>query len=110
MNFNYDHERFVSKNRALASGYDVDRKDKKLAEKGFSEQERNEKASCYNCKTQKKCSLFLEKQRGSVSGVISYGGNEIFICDEYTPVPAKGTKVSDKKIKSLLKNFKKGRF
>ena len=43
-------------------------------------------------------------------GAVSFSGNEEFICDRYIPAPADKKTMSDKQIKSLLKNFKKGRY
>ena len=110
MNFNYDHEKFVRKNKFLASGYSVDKKDSDLEKKGFSRQERQEDASCFTCKLKKKCAEFRKKRSGGMIGAASFDGNEKFYCDRYIPIPTGNKSMSDKQIKSLLKNFKKGRY
>jgi hypothetical protein len=109
MNYNYNHERFVNKNKSIASGYFVDKHDKELEEKGFSRHQRQEDASCFNCKLKAKCSEFRTKRTGGSLGVASFDGRENFICDRYIPAPVKKKAMSDRQIKSLLKNIKKGR-
>jgi hypothetical protein len=108
MNFDHDHERFVNKNRSLAGGYELDRKDRSMEKKGFSRTERNEEASCFNCKLRAKCPEFRAKRTGGSSGVVSYGGGETFICKRFAPAPVQSKTMSQKKVKSLLKNAKKG--
>ena len=109
MNYNYDHDRFVSKNKSIASGYNIDKHDKELEKKGFSRQKRQEDASCFNCKLKTKCSEFRKKRTGGSLGVASFDGKEEFLCDRYIPAPIQKKSMSDKQIKSLLKNIKKGR-
>lgn len=108
MNYDYDHERFVSKNRKIAQGYSIDSNDRKLEKKGYEHQQRQAEASCFNCKLKKKCSEFRKKRTGGMQGAASFSGDEKFICERYTPEPAQNKTMSDKQIKSLLKNFKKG--
>lgn len=108
MNYNYDHERFVNKNRSIASGYNVDRNDADLERKGYSRLHRKGDASCFQCKLKSKCSEFRAKRSGGSAGVVSFGGDENFICDRFIPAPAENKAMSQKKIKSLLKNVKKG--
>jgi hypothetical protein len=36
------------------------------------------------------------------------GGDQQFLCERYIPAPAQAKTMSDKQIKSLLKNIKKG--
>ena len=84
INYEYDHDRYVRKNRMIASGYNVDKHDSDMEKKGFSRYERQKDAS--------------------------FDGKEKFICDRYTPEPAGKKAMSDKQIKSLLKNIKKGRY
>ncbi len=108
MNFDHDHDRFVNKNRSIANGYELDRQDRSMEKKGFSRSERNEEASCFNCKLRGKCPEFRAKRTGGSSGVVSFGGGETFICKRYTPAPAENKAMSQKKVKSLLKNAKRG--
>lgn len=109
MNYDYDHDKFVRKNKFLAGGYNIDQHDTNLEKKGFSRYEREENASCFNCKLKKKCAEFRTKRSGGTLGAASFDGNEKFICDRYTPAPPEKKTMSNKQIKSLLKNFKKGR-
>ena len=109
INYEYDHDRYVRKNRMIASGYNVDKHDRDMEKKGFSRYERQKDASCFNCKLKKKCAEFRKKRSGGSMGVVSFDGKEKFICDRYTPEPAGKKAMSDKQIKSLLKNIKKGR-
>jgi len=108
MNYSYDHERFVSKNRSLASAEELKRKDENLEKKGFSHLNRNKDASCFNCKMKQNCTEFKAKRKGGASGVVSFGGEQNFICKKYTPAESQAKSMSDKQIKSLLKNIKKG--
>lgn len=106
MNYNYDHERFVAKNRALASAEDI--RDQKKGEYG-SKEEKLKNASCFTCKFKSTCTTFKAKKSGGSTGVVSIGGEESFICERYVKAPsAEERKMSDRQIKSLLKNIKKG--
>ncbi|MCX7727411.1 MAG: hypothetical protein N2053_11265 [Chitinispirillaceae bacterium] len=106
MNYNYDHERFVAKNRALASAENI--RDYKKGEYGYGE-DRSKNASCFTCKFKSTCTTFKAKKSGGASGVVSIGGEESFICERYIKAPsAEERKMSDKQIKALLKNIKKG--
>ncbi len=109
MHFSYDHERFVNKNRSIAKGYSIDERDNKMEQKGFSRQKRQQEPSCFNCKLRSKCAEFRSKRSGGALGVVSFSGKEEFICDRYIPVPTVNKSMSDREIKSLLKNIKKGR-
>lgn len=107
MSFAYDHERFVAKNRSLASAEEMGKRDEDNEKKGHSHLKSGENGSCFNCKMKQNCSEFKAKRSGGSSGVVSFGGDQKFICEKYTP--ASQTKsMSDKQIKSLLKNVKKG--
>jgi hypothetical protein len=108
MNFSYDHDRFVSKNRAIAASYGMEKKDASLEKKGFSRLERQNDASCFNCKAKAKCAEFRAKRSGGSAGAVSFGGGEQMICERYAPAPSDSRSMSDKQIKSLLKNVKKG--
>lgn len=108
MNYDYDHDHFVRKNRAMASGYNIDRHDKQMEKKGFSHQQRQEEATCFNCKKKNKCADFRRKRTGGLSGAVSFDGSEKFICDEYVPAPPSKKIMSNRQIKSLLKNARKG--
>ncbi|MBN1306900.1 MAG: hypothetical protein JXA18_03220 [Chitinispirillaceae bacterium] len=108
MGFSYDHDKFVAKNRALASAERIKQRDEALERKEFSHLKREREASCFNCKMRQTCSLFKGKRSGGASGVVSFGGEQTFICDRYTPAPVQEKNMSKKQIKSLLKNIKKG--
>jgi hypothetical protein len=108
MNFDYDHDRFVSKNRSIARGYEVDRRDSGMEKKGFSRSERGEEASCFNCKLSSRCAEFRAKRSGGTAGAVSFGGNERFVCDRFVPKPREKKGMDDRQIKSLLKNVKRG--
>lgn len=110
MDFAYDHERYVRKNRSIASGYNIDKHDREMEKKGFSHHQRQEDASCFNCKLKTKCAEFRTKRSGGSRGVASFDGSEKFICDRYIPAPPTKKTLTDKQIKSMLKNFKKGRY
>lgn len=108
MGFSYDHDKFVAKNRALASAERIKQHDDELEKKGFSYLKRDKEASCFNCKMKSTCSTFRGKRSGGASGVVSFGGEQSFICEKYNPAPAQERNMSGKQIKSLLKNIKKG--
>jgi hypothetical protein len=105
--FAVDHDRFVMKNRAMATAYEMERKDRSMEEKGFSHIQRQKEPSCFNCKLKPKCIEFRSRRSGSTSGVVSYGGDEKIVCKKYVPAPAENRAMSDKQIKSLLKNIKR---
>ena len=108
MNFSYDHDKFVAKNRSLASAERINQRDEELEKKGFAHLKRDQEASCFNCKMRSTCPTFKGKRSGGASGVVSFGGERTFICDRYTPAPTPEKTMSQKKIKSLLKNIRKG--
>jgi hypothetical protein len=108
MNFDYDHERFVAKNRSLASAEEMKKKDEKLEKKGFSHLKRDAEGSCFNCKLKQGCSEFRAKRSGGAAGVVSFGGEQTFLCDRYVPAPSQDKLMSNKQIKALMKNVKKG--
>jgi hypothetical protein len=54
------------------------------------------------------CSEFKAQRSGRATGVVSFGGDEKFVCDRHVPAPAQARSMSDKQIKALLKNIKKG--
>ncbi|MBD3322172.1 MAG: hypothetical protein GF350_13825 [Chitinivibrionales bacterium] len=102
-----DHDRFVAKNKMLANAYDTDRRGRRSGKKGDSDTERDKKASCFNCRKRKKCPDFRGKRSGGAAGAASFGGDERLICDKYESAPTENKNMSDKQIKSLLKNMKK---
>lgn len=108
MSYSYDHERFVAKNRSLASAEEIKSKDEMLEKKGYSHLKSNKEGSCFNCKMKQNCSEFKAKRSGGASGVVSFGGDEKFICNRYAPAETSGKTMTNKQIKSLLKNTKKG--
>jgi cell division septum initiation protein DivIVA len=103
-----DHDQIVEKNRATARSYETDARDKSLEEKGYNLQQRQQEASCFNCKMKQKCPQFRSKRTGGTAGVVSFGGDQKFICNRYMPNPAPSQSMSAKQVKSLLKNAKRG--
>ena len=108
MNRSIDHERFVEKNRSTASSQELDDKDKAMEKRGYSYLKRQQEASCFNCKMKQKCPEFRSKKSGGSAGVVSFGGGESFLCGRYAPAAVESRSMSDKQIKSLLKNAKRG--
>lgn len=108
MAFAYDHERFVEKNRSLASAENLDRKDRELEKKGFSRLHNDQEGTCFNCKMKQTCPEFKAKRSGGASGVVSFGGEKAFVCSRYIPAPAQNKSMTSKQINALLKNVKKG--
>ena len=102
-----DHERFVAKNRSLASAEEIKSRNESMEKKGLSPGGHKE-GSCFNCKHKQNCSEFRARRTGRSSGAVSFGGDEKFICSKYTPTPSENKTFSSKQIKSLLKNVKKG--
>jgi len=108
MSFDYDHERFAAKNKSLAAAEEMNKRDSQLEKKGFSRLKRDQEGTCFNCKMKQGCSEFRAKKSGGSAGVVSFGGDETFLCSRYIPAPSSDKSMSDKQIKSLLKNIKKG--
>jgi hypothetical protein len=107
MNRNIDHERFVAKNRSLAVAEDIKRRDEEYGKKEGSLKNQSS-GSCFNCKTKQVCSEFKARRSGRSTGVVSFGGDEKFVCERYTPAPSQNRGMSGKQIKSLLKNIRMG--
>lgn len=105
---NDEHERFVAKNRSMASADEIRRRDSTLEKKGYTQMKREGEGSCFNCKAKKTCVEFRSRRSGRSSGVVSFGGDQNFICDRYEPASKDPKTMSNKQIKSLLKNVKKG--
>ena len=103
-----DHESFVEKNRSIAHSQEVFEKDKAMEKKGYTYLQRQQEASCFNCKSKQKCPEFRSKKTGGTSGVVSFGGDEKFLCGRYAPAAFENRSMSQKQIKSLLKNVKRG--
>jgi hypothetical protein len=106
INRNIDHDRFVAKNRSLASAEEIKERDEEIAKKGSAAQQ--DRRSCFNCKMKQGCSEFKARRSGRATGVVSFGGDEKFVCDRHVPAPAQNRAMSDKQIKSLLKNIRQG--
>ena len=106
MNRNIDHDHFVAKNRALAVAEDIKRRDEEYGKKGAAT--KRQTGSCFNCKMKQGCSEFKARRSGRSTGVVSFGGDETFICDRYSPAQTQNRSMSDKQIKALLKNIQKG--
>jgi len=103
-----DHDRFVAKNRSLARAEELAKRDDALEKKGYSYLRQSEDSSCFNCRTKQTCREFSARRSGGASGVVSFGGDERMICDKYLPAEKAQKAMSDKQVKSLLKNIKKG--
>jgi hypothetical protein len=103
-----DHDKIVEKNRAIARSYETDARDKSLENKGYHSSQGQREASCFNCKMKQKCPQFRAKRTGGTSGVVSFGGDQKFICDRHMPAPSTTQAMSDKQVKSLLKIAKRG--
>jgi len=104
-----DHDRFVAKNRSLAAAEEIGRRDEAMEKKGYSYLREQKDSSCFNCRMKKTCREFNARSRGGTSGVVSFGGDEHLICDKYEPAEKQTKSMSDRQVKSLLKNIKKGR-
>jgi hypothetical protein len=107
MNRNIDHDRFVAKNRAFALAEDVKRRDEENVKRD-GELKSQPKGSCFSCKMKQGCSEFKARRSGRSTGVVSFGGDESFVCDRYVPGASRARSMSDKQIKALLKNIGKG--
>jgi hypothetical protein len=107
MNRNIDHDRFVAKNRALAVAEDVKRRDEENAKKDGAAG-KPVRGSCFSCKMKQGCSEFKARRSGRSTGVVSFGGDESFVCERYTPGQARARSMSDQQIKALMKNIKMG--
>jgi hypothetical protein len=106
--FNREHEHYVLKNRLLAAADDMGRQERQAEKKGVSTLERRK--SCFSCKLKKTCTQFRAKRSGGTSGVVSFGGNDqAWACERYEPAPVQDRGMSQKQIKSLMKNFKRAR-
>ncbi len=105
MNFSYDHDKFVAKNRAMADAELINRRD---VRKNAADGKGDKGASCFNCKIRQTCSTFKGKRSGGALGVVSFGGEQTFVCERYTPAPIQEKNLTNRQIKSLLKNIKKG--
>ena len=102
-----DHDHFVAKNRALAVAEDMKRRDEAVERKGDG-RTGAAAGSCFTCKMKQGCSEFKARRSGRSTGVVSFGGDEKFVCDRYVPAPAMGRSMSDKQIRTLMKNVRKG--
>jgi hypothetical protein len=78
-----------------------------LEKKGYSRIRENEEGSCFKCKMKQSCSEFRAKRTGGSSGVVSFGGSQSFVCDKFVPASSSSKSMSDKQIKSLLKNARR---
>ena len=107
MNLYDEHERFARKNAMLARGYEVKKTDEKLEKKGVSNLREGD-ATCFNCKFKDKCRTFEKMRTGGNAGAVSFGGGEKFLCDRYEIMKSQKIEITDKQIKSLLKNAMKG--
>jgi len=69
---------------------------------------REREKSCFTCKMKNKCVEFRARSTGGSNGVVSFGGDETFVCDRYVPAAQETKTMSAREIKSLLKNVKRG--
>ncbi|OGJ90878.1 MAG: hypothetical protein A2268_09550 [Candidatus Raymondbacteria bacterium RifOxyA12_full_50_37] len=106
-----DHDRFLSKNNALARGYALAGTQDKLQKKFGAEADVPQSMSCFNCKKKHKCLEFKAKSTGGSAGAVSISSDMSFICDRYEPVPIskKEKSLSSQEVKSIMKAAKKGR-
>ena len=102
-----DHDLYVAKNRALAVAEDMKRRDETVERPGGAGKG-SASGSCFTCKTKQGCSEFKARRSGRATGVVSFGGDEKFVCDKYVPAPTQGRSMSDKQIRALMKNVFKG--
>jgi len=98
-----DHDHFVAKNKALAAAEDMKRRDEGSERTDVAKKNPAE-GSCFTCKMKQGCSEFKARRSGRSTGVVSFGGDEKFVCTRYMPAPAQNRSMSDKKIKALMKN------
>jgi hypothetical protein len=103
--FAVDHDRFVAKNRMMAAAEEGERKDRALEKRSDGQAPR--KASCFNCRLKGKCPEFRANRTGYSTGAASFGGDQRVVCDKFDPAPNEKKGMSDKQIKSLLKNFRR---
>ncbi len=103
-----DHDRYVAKNRSLAAAEEIKRKDDAMEKKGYTYLKQQKESSCFNCKLKSTCREFTSRRSGGSSGAVSFGGDQKLICEKYTPAAAESKSMSDKQVKSLLKNIKRG--
>ena len=109
MHFAYDHDRFVSKNRMLASAEDMLKKRGPTDRPGDAGARPQEK-TCYNCRRRQRCAEFRATRTGTTRGVVSVGGRDhLPACEKYEPETERKRNLSDREIKSLMKNFKRSR-
>lgn len=107
MHRNIDHDRFVAKNRSLASAEEIKQRDEEYSKSGSSAG-RGDSRSCFNCKMKQGCSEFKARRSGRAMGVVSFGGDEKFVCERHVPAPSQARSMSDRQIKTLLKTIKQG--
>lgn len=103
-----DHDRFVAKNRSLASAEEIKRKDEAMEKKGYTFLKQQKESSCFNCKMKSTCREFNAKKTGGITGVVSFGGDQRMVCDRYEPANKESKTMTDKQVKSLMKNMKRG--
>jgi len=96
-----DHDRFLRTVQSLAQAEDLDRKDRLKKENKKPEEK---KPTCFNCERRKGCKTIEGKM--TYNGTYSIGGDSATsTCDKW--MQRKDLVNDEKKIKSLLKQFKK---
>ncbi|MFH0919989.1 MAG: hypothetical protein V1913_06465 [Fibrobacterota bacterium] len=106
-----DHERFMSKNRMLAQGYETSKLQDKVNATAGDGRSDMRPTSCFNCKKKNKCLEFKQKSTGGSSGTVSIDTSTVFLCDRYAALPPlKHEKsLSGPQVKSIMKAALKGR-
>ncbi|MFH1761489.1 MAG: hypothetical protein ABIA63_10360 [bacterium] len=103
-----DFERYLAKNARMAKAYDTSGQ---VKDDGVPDSERALKKTCFNCNLKRRCNDFKLKRSGGTGGSVSIGDDTIFICEKWQAfLPnTKDKKLSEKQVKSMLKNALKGR-
>lgn len=106
-----DHERFMLKNKSMASGYQLTGVQKEITDKVGDEIDKTKETSCFNCVKKNRCIEFKSKSSGGGAGSVSIGADTTFICSKYAPFsPNKKEKpLSGKQIKNMMKLAQRGR-
>ncbi len=103
-----DHDRYLIKNQSLSRAYDLDKKD---STKKISKGKDPELKTCKKCNQEKMCLPQWVTSTGHFDGATSVYKEVIHVCDDCKSLhKSKQTpEMSPKKIKSLLRNARKGR-
>jgi len=100
---------FVEKNRSIANSQDLVIIKIKTWKKGDTlTLSVSRKPHALIAKMKQKCPEFRSKKSGGSAGVVSFGGGRKLFVRRYAPAAIESRSMSDKQIKSLLKNAKRG--